>query len=63
MATNAAADLYTTASDSIAAELRSAAAINANVIDLLSDNPSLSDRRAEDAHLATFVRVLEKNPL
>ena len=63
MATDAAADLYTTASDSIAAELRNVAAINANVIDLLSDNPSLSDRGAENAHLETFIRVLEKNPL
>jgi HD-GYP domain-containing protein (c-di-GMP phosphodiesterase class II)/ABC-type amino acid transport substrate-binding protein len=63
MAKQAAADLYTTASDSIAAELRNIGIINANVIDLLADNPYLSERDAEDTHLETFIRVLEKNPL
>jgi HD-GYP domain-containing protein (c-di-GMP phosphodiesterase class II)/ABC-type amino acid transport substrate-binding protein len=33
------------------------------VIDLLADNPSLSERDAEDTHLETLIRVLEKNPL
>jgi hypothetical protein len=63
MAKQAAADLYTTASGSIAAELRNIGIINANVIDLLADNPSLSERDAEDTHLETLIRVLEKNPL
>ena len=63
MAKDAAGDLYATASDSIATELRSIAAINANVIELLADNPFLTDSTAEDAHLQTFIRVLEKNPL
>ena len=58
MAKDAAASLYTTASDSVTAELRNIATINANVIELLADNPSLSDSDAEDTHLETFIRIL-----
>ena len=63
MAKDAAANLYTNASDSVTAELRNIAAINANVIELLADNPSLSNSDAEAVHLETFIRVLEKNPI
>ena len=63
MAKDAAANLYTNASDSVTAELRNIAAINANVIELLADNPSLSNSDAEAVHLETFICVLEKNPL
>ena len=63
MARDAAAEMYTTASDGIAAELRGLTAINANVIDLLADNPSLPDATQQDAHLQSFIRVLQKNPI
>ena len=63
MAKAAAADLYATASAGITSELRSIGAINENVIDLLADNPSLRDPADRQTHLATFLRVLEKNPL
>ena len=63
MARNAAANLYATASSGIASELRSVARVNANVIDLLADNPTLRSIELQNAHLKSFVRVLEKNPL
>ncbi|CAA0124071.1 3'3'-cGAMP-specific phosphodiesterase 3 [Halioglobus japonicus] len=63
MAKTVAADLYETGSSGIASELRNIARINANVIDLLADNPILSDPAAGAAHLDIFTQVLLKNPL
>ncbi len=63
MAKEVAADLYASASSSIAGELRSVGRINANVIDLLADNPVLRDRANEAADLEIFTQVLLKNPL
>ncbi len=63
MARTVAADLYSTASSGIASELQSVARVNANVIDLLADNPVLSDPANEAAHLEIFTEVLRKNPL
>ncbi len=63
MAREVASDLYASASSAIAGELRSVGRINANVIDLLADNPILQDRDSEDAHLEIFTQVLLKNPL
>lgn len=63
MAREAAADLYATASSSVAGELRSVGRINANIIDLLADNPALLDPTEEAARIEILVRVLQKNPL
>jgi HD-GYP domain-containing protein (c-di-GMP phosphodiesterase class II)/ABC-type amino acid transport substrate-binding protein len=63
MAREVASDLYSSASSSIAGELRSIGRVNANVIDLLADNPVLADRDSESAHIETFTQVLLKNPL
>jgi HD-GYP domain-containing protein (c-di-GMP phosphodiesterase class II)/ABC-type amino acid transport substrate-binding protein len=63
MAKKAASDLYASASSSIAAELRSVATINANIIDLLADNPGLSNPEKQAMQLDIFTRILRKNPL
>ncbi len=63
MARQAATNLYTAASSSIAAELTSINRVNTNVIDLLADSEVLGDVNAERAHLEIFTKVLEKNPL
>lgn len=63
MARTVAADLYETGSSGIASELRSVSRINANVIDLLADNPVLADPTNQAAHLQIFTEVLLKNPL
>lgn len=63
MARSVAADLYSTASAGIAAELRSVVRVNANVIDLLADNPVLADLANEEELLGIFTQVLLKNPL
>lgn len=63
MARDVAADLYASASSSIAGELRNIGRINANIIDLLADNPVLTERGSEDAHVEIFTQVLLKNPL
>ena len=63
MAREVASDLYASASSAVAGELRSVGRINANVIDLLADNPVLRDRDSEEAHLEIFTQVLLKNPL
>ncbi len=63
MAKAFASDLYASASSTIAGELRSVGRINANVIDLLADNPVLRDHGDEAAHLEMFIQVLLKNPL
>jgi len=63
MARQAATNLYTTVSSSIAAELANIGRVNANVIDLLADNTTLTDPTAEMDHLEIFTKVLQKNPL
>ncbi|MEZ5504385.1 MAG: transporter substrate-binding domain-containing protein [Halioglobus sp.] len=63
MAREVATDLYSTASSGIAGELRNEGRINANVIDLLADNPVLRDSGSAEAHLQIFTQVLQKNPL
>ena len=63
MAREAAADLYTAAAAGITAEVRGIGRVNANVIDLLADNPDLAVRDQQSSHLEIFTRVLEKNPL
>ena len=63
LARQAASDLYTTVAASITQKLRGVAQVNANVIDLLADNPSLRDPEHEDELLAVFSRILAKNPL
>jgi len=63
MAREVASDLYSSASASIAGELRSIGRVNANVIDLLADNPLLTDNSNESAHIEIFTEVLLKNPL
>ncbi len=63
MAREAAADLYTAAAAGITSEVRGIGRVNANVIELLADNPELPLRDQQSAHLEIFSRVLEKNPL
>ena len=63
MAREVASEHYTSASSSITGELRSMSRINANVIDLLADNPVLREPGNEAAHLEIFTQVLLKNPL
>ena len=63
MARQAATNLYSTASSSIAAELTSIGRVNANVIDLLADNGALQEAANEQDHLQVFTKVLQKNPL
>lgn len=63
MARKVASDLYSSASSSIAGELRSIGRVNTNVMDLLADNPVLTDPAREDAHVEIFTQVLLKNPL
>ncbi len=63
MAREVAQRLYASTASGVAAELRGLGQINANVIDLLADNPVLQDAGWESAHLAIFTEVLMKNPL
>ncbi|MEP5569954.1 MAG: transporter substrate-binding domain-containing protein, partial [Halioglobus sp.] len=63
MAREAAADLYSATATSVASELNAIGRVNANIIDLLADNPDLGDPDREAALIKIFVQVLEKNPL
>ena len=63
MAREVAQRLYASTASGVAAELRGLGQINANVIDLLADNPVLQDAGWESAHLAIFTQDLLKNPL
>jgi HD-GYP domain-containing protein (c-di-GMP phosphodiesterase class II)/ABC-type amino acid transport substrate-binding protein len=63
MAKEVAADLYSSTSSSVAGELRNVGRINANIIDLLADNPALRDNADETVLLGMFTQVLLKNPL
>ena len=63
MAREVATDIYTATANRVTGELRSIGLINANIIDLLADNPVLRDPQSEPAHLAIFTEILIKNPL
>ena len=63
MAREAAADLYTATSSSIASELRGIGNTNANIINLLAENPDLADTEREAAQIRVFTQVLAQNPL
>jgi HD-GYP domain-containing protein (c-di-GMP phosphodiesterase class II) len=63
MAREVATDIYTATANRVTGELRSIGLINANIIDLLADNPVLQAPQAESAHLTIFTEVLLKNPL
>lgn len=55
--------LFKATSSEIAAELDHIAKINNTVIELLAANPLLDKTLDQDAHLQTFIRLLEQNPL
>jgi HD-GYP domain-containing protein (c-di-GMP phosphodiesterase class II)/ABC-type amino acid transport substrate-binding protein len=63
MATEAATELYTTASSGIANKWRNIGEQNTTVIQLLSENPTLANRTNTDQHLATLAGVMTRNPL
>ena len=63
LAKEAARTLYTLASQSVATELRGIGDRNANIIELLADNPALASGNDEDLQRKVFAGVLEKNPL
>lgn len=55
--------LFKATSSEIAAELDHIAKINNTVIELLAANPLLDKTLDQNAHLQTFIRLLEQNPL
>ena len=63
LATEAATELYTTTSSGIANKWRNIAEQNANIIELLAENPTLADRTGTDKHLTTLANVMRRNPL
>jgi len=63
LAKEAARDLYTLASRSVASEIRAIGARNINVIELLAENPVLASGKEESLQLKVFAGVMEKNPL
>ena len=63
MATEAATELYTTASSGIANKWRNIGEQNTTVVALLSENPTLANRTDTDQHLATLAGVMTRNPL
>jgi HD-GYP domain-containing protein (c-di-GMP phosphodiesterase class II)/ABC-type amino acid transport substrate-binding protein len=63
MATEAATDLYSTASSGVVAKWNAIGDQNTTVIDLLSDNPALTYSKGDGKHLATIASVMERNPL
>lgn len=64
IAREAAADLYTSAAQGIASELRGIGNTNGNIINLLADNPALADADKNEAEmLEIFTQVLARNPL
>ena len=63
IAREAAADVYTSTAQGIAAELRGIGNTNRNIINLLADNPALASIDNEAALLQTFTQVLARNPL
>lgn len=63
IAREAAAELYTSTAQGIAAELRGIGNTNGNIISLLADNPALANMDNEATLVRTFTQVLERNPL
>ncbi len=63
LAKEAARDLYTLASTAVASEIRHIGASNTNVIELLSENPALGERKNEELQRNVFAGVMQNNPL
>lgn len=63
LARDAARNLYTLASDSVASEIRHISDQNRNVISLLAENPALDSEGDDDTKLRVLAGVLDKNPL
>lgn len=63
LAKDAARNLYTLASRSVASEIRGIGDKNVNVIELLADNPALGSGKDEALQVKVFAGVMEKNPL
>ena len=63
LAKDAARNLYTLASRSVASEIRAIGDRNINVIELLAENPALASSKKEALQLKVFTGVMEKNPL
>ncbi|MEH6589116.1 MAG: HD domain-containing phosphohydrolase [Halioglobus sp.] len=63
LAKDAASELYTLASDAVANEIRHIGDKNANVIELLAQNPALSESEDNARKLKIFAGIMEKNPL
>ena len=63
MARDAAANLYATAAAGVAAELRSVARVNSNVINLLANNTLLLAHDEQQEQLAALTELLARNPL
>ncbi len=63
LAKEAARNLYTLASRSVASELRGIGEKNSNIIELLAENPALAQGRDENLQLRVFASVLERSPL
>jgi HD-GYP domain-containing protein (c-di-GMP phosphodiesterase class II)/ABC-type amino acid transport substrate-binding protein len=63
LASEAATELYTTASSGIVTKWNAIGDQNSTVIALLSENPTLTDRSEGDKHLAALASVMQRNPL
>ncbi|RLA45533.1 MAG: phosphohydrolase [Gammaproteobacteria bacterium] len=63
LAKDTARNLYTLASRSVANEIRGIGDRNANVIELLAENPALGSGEDEALKTKVFAGVMEKNPL
>jgi HD-GYP domain-containing protein (c-di-GMP phosphodiesterase class II)/ABC-type amino acid transport substrate-binding protein len=63
MARDTATRLYAAASSGIAAELANVDNLNSNIMTLLADNPVMAQVDQQQAQLAIFAAILEKNPL
>ena len=63
MASEAASDLYTGASESVAAKWQHISEQNANIITLLSENPELANDSIEGERLHSLAALMERNPL
>ncbi|MEH6586189.1 MAG: HD domain-containing phosphohydrolase [Halioglobus sp.] len=63
LASEAATELYTSASSGIVTKWNAIGDQNNTVISLLSDNPTITDRDQADKHLTTLASVMQRNPL
>ncbi len=63
MASEAATELYATASSGIATKWRTVGEQNVMAIDLLAENPTLADRTKTDSHLELLANLMRRNPL